>query len=188
MRVEPAVWLWGAVLLIMVPLPWLAAAALAVCVHELCHYVAVRAAGGRVFRLRIGIGGMVMERDRLTSLQELCCALAGPAGSLVLVCLYRWIPRTALCGLVQGAFNLLPVYPLDGGRVLRVLAGLCCSKRADPVCEWVERTCLLLLVSLAGYLSIRYSMGILPILMGIYLLFRLMERKIPCKPGRLGVQ
>lgn len=53
--------------------------------------------------------------------KEALCALAGPVGSFSVVLLAEYFPEAALFGLVQGLYNLLPVYPLDGGRILRCL-------------------------------------------------------------------
>lgn len=114
---------WGcvalALTLLVLPLPWVAAAVLAAAVHELCHYLAIAALGGQVGRIAVGSGGAAMELGCLSPVRELLAAAAGPVGSLSLMLMGRFFPRLALCGLVQGLFNLLPIYPLDGGRILR---------------------------------------------------------------------
>ena len=130
---------WGcvalALTLLVLPLPWVAAAVLAAAVHELCHYLAIAALGGQVGRIAVGSGGAAMELGCLSPVRELLAAAAGPVGSLSLMLMGRFFPRLALCGLVQGLFNLLPIYPLDGGRILRssgeyLLDGLCiCAMR-----------------------------------------------------------
>lgn len=133
---------WGcvalALLLLVLPLPWIAAALLAGAVHECCHYLAIRALGGRVSGMAIGSRGAVMELCGLGTAAELLAAAAGPVGSLSLLSLSRIFPRLALCGLVQGAYNLLPIYPLDGGRILRcILKWLLPPKAVAAVSCWV---------------------------------------------------
>ena len=110
--------LW-AFLLLVLPLGMIFAAGAAAVFHELCHALAIRLSGGRITRLTIGAGGMVMETAPMTPGWEICCALAGPLGSFILVLLYPLFPLLAFCALVQGCFNLLPIFPLDGGRALR---------------------------------------------------------------------
>lgn len=125
---------WGcvalALTLLVLPLPWVAAAVLAAAVHELCHYLAIAALGGQVGRIAVGSGGAAMELGCLSLVRELLAAAAGPVGSLSLMLMGRFFPRLALCGLVQGLFNLLPIYPLDGGRILRRALELALPDRA----------------------------------------------------------
>ncbi len=178
---EPLVFLWGALLLLTVPLPWLLAAGLAMAVHEACHYAAIRLLGGQARGFRLGPRGALMETSALTPGRELLCALAGPGGSMALGLLLPVLPRTALCGILQGCYNLLPLFPLDGGRILRCLGTLTGWERAAA---WVERCLLLLLCLLALAAALWLRLGLLPIL-GVAALFL---GKIPCKPGPLGVQ
>lgn len=65
-----------------------------------------------------------METLPMSTGRELIAVLAGPAASLLLLSLVRVFPRVAICGLIQGIYNLLPIYPLDGGKALRCLMAL----------------------------------------------------------------
>lgn len=113
---------WGCVLLalalLVLPLPWLLAAVTAALFHELCHGAAVLALGGTLGAIQLGGRGATMEVGGLSIGRELLAAAAGPLGSLGLLLFSRFFPRLSLCGLVQGLYNLLPIYPLDGGRML----------------------------------------------------------------------
>jgi len=119
--ISPSACVVGALTILLLPLQWIIAAFIAAAFHELCHVVAVRLCGGRIDRLQIGDRGAVIQTNALTAWQQLLCILSGPMGSLVLFLFVRWIPRIALCALFHAVYNLLPIYPLDGGRAIRCL-------------------------------------------------------------------
>jgi Zn-dependent protease len=120
-RFEPAICLVWAFLLILFPLPWLLSAVLAALIHELCHLMMVILLGGGVTQIHVGVIGARIDADMADETGSFLAVLAGPLGSLLLSFLYIWEPRLAVCGLVQGIWNLLPFRTLDGGRLLEYL-------------------------------------------------------------------
>ena len=92
----------------------LGAVLLAALCHELGHYAALRRRGGWVRAVRISALGAEMQvAGRMSYGGELLAAALGLLG--------RWgEPLYLLAGAqaVLGCFNLLPILPLDGGRML----------------------------------------------------------------------
>lgn len=175
---------WGCVLLalalLVLPLPWLVAAVTAALFHELCHGAVSVALGGSLGGIRLGERGATMEVGGLSNGRELLAAAAGPVGSLGLLLLGRCFPRLALCGLVQGLYNLLPIYPLDGGRILFCLIRFRHSEAlALKICRRVG--------ALAGALA---GVGLLwlGLYPGVILVLWMAAGNITCKDGKLRVQ
>ena len=152
-------WLILGALLLAASLRLLFWAAVAAAVHELGHVAAVRALGGRVGSFRLtGVGAVIQpRRERMFSYGEECLvALAGPAASVLLaIGAATWgrhfggADAYLLTGgrLGRGVFNLLPIGPLDGGRILRAVA----SRWAGP--DAGDRVCGLLTKVLAAGLA-----------------------------------
>lgn len=187
-RVDPGVYVLGAVLLLLLPLKWLLAALAAALIHELFHGLAIHLVGGRLLEVRIGVGGAVMEADLPGSGAECLCALAGPAGSLLLLSLFRVCPEIAVCAGVQGLFNLMPVYPLDGGRALRCGFNTLSPGLGERIGNAVQAVTLAALVVAAVAGCLRLSLGILPFGAVFFWLIRALSRKRPCKQRRIRVQ
>lgn len=181
-RIRPGAPVLLAALLLMLPLQWVAAMLIAAAFHECCHCVAVLAMGGKIHCVTIGTNGAVMEISPMSENKELVAALAGPIGSILLILLVRILPRVALCGAVQGVYNLMPLLPLDGGRVLSCACFLTLSQaKAEEVIHVVQRIVCVLLIGLALVVVIRWKFWTFLLIL-IPLLLRSGEIKLAKKP------
>ena len=114
---------------------------LSILLHELAHILVGRAMGVSVDRITLFVFGGVAELHEAprSALSELGMALAGPILSVALSAILGFtagaaqvagapklvvgsLTFIATLNLITAIFNLLPAYPLDGGRVVR--AGL----------------------------------------------------------------
>ncbi|WP_224242177.1 site-2 protease family protein [Hyalangium gracile] len=134
-----------------------------VLLHEMAHVVYALRAGGQVRSITLMIVGGVSEVTEMPrrSRDEVLMALVGPLTSLGLGGLFllaAWLlpqpgsfsPRFALTyvgslNLFLGAFNLVPAFPMDGGRILRgLLVGRMGMVRATRTAAWVGKGCAVL--------------------------------------------
>jgi len=109
-------------------------------IHELMHSLVARAFGTPVRGITLfALGGVAeMEEEPATPLGELLMALAGPLASAVLALLFHLlglaggslglpepllvvISYLAAINILLAVFNMVPAFPLDGGRVLRAI-------------------------------------------------------------------
>lgn len=127
--------------------------------HELGHAVVARHQGVQVEGITLWLFGGVakLRGDTLTAAGELRIALAGPLVSLALagafatigagvaaagasrlmVDMFSWLWRI---NLLLAAFNMIPAFPLDGGRVLRAILWRFRGKlAATRAAAWVGR-------------------------------------------------
>lgn len=127
--------------------------------HELGHALAARYFGWRVRKIELfPFGGAVQvdESGNRPWREELLVILAGPAVNLFLALstwfLYQaglWTSPTSLqfieYNLILFLFNLIPIVPLDGGKLLQLLLALKFPYRTSlDVSYYVSLGCLLL--------------------------------------------
>lgn len=157
-------------MLLVLPFSWVLAVILAVVVHECFHAATIAILSGRIYSLNLGAGGIQMETESLSPGREMLAAVSGPLGSALLMLLAPWMPRTAICGMVHCVYNLIPIHPLDGGRILAcTLEMLFPGKRGEGIfrlSQIVLRFLVLIVCMIMGW-----QWGILPILV-IFLLFK----------------
>ena len=145
--------------------------------HEAGHLIALYLAGAEVRAIRLDAFDAKITAVSPGYREEIICALAGPGASVALCLAARkMFPSCAAISLILGIFNVLPVYPLDGGRALR--AGLLLHllpDRAERICAAVGA--LVCAAGLAGavFLSAARRLGIFPVLLWGMLLFRLIR-------------
>lgn len=159
-------------------LPW----GLAACIfHELGHIAAAAAFGGRVESLSLTVVGAELRigyRIPLSYVRDSLVALAGPGANLLAGGLFlalNWELAAALT-LVVGVFNLLPILPLDGGRVVYGLI----ADQLDP--DWAERlmtalsSCLVGMLVGAGTVAAAYYANVTLLFTALWLLAGVLHR------------
>ena len=139
--------------------------AVSIVAHELGHSLVARCFGCRTANITLTvIGGCAsMERIPHKAWQEFLVAIAGPLVSFILgFSLYtaalvlgvdNYLGVTFLYGgiinITLGLFNLLPGFPMDGGRILRSIARIFASRaKATYVAMVVGRVAAVALVLL----------------------------------------
>ena len=100
-------------------------------VHEYGHFLVASKLGYRMIKIRLMPFGAELfgNLDSFDSRDELYIALAGPITNFIIVTIilglwwlkpemYNYTSEILKSNLVMGIFNLLPIFPLDGGRVI----------------------------------------------------------------------
>ncbi|MCM1404682.1 MAG: site-2 protease family protein [Prevotella sp.] len=129
--IHPLFILAAAVAIIFAVTEFFIALTVAVILHELAHAVAAKHLGVVVSRVTLTPfgGALNLQTKILTSHQKCVIYLAGPLASLLLSVLFGvmvWLFPTIFnlleylvaANFLVGVMNLLPIYPLDGGKIM----------------------------------------------------------------------
>lgn len=143
--------------------------------HELAHSVAARMRGLPVSRITLFIFGGISQigGDFESATGEGWIAFVGPFSSLVIAALFYLVAQAlgthSAMGLAAGylawanavlaIFNLVPAYPLDGGKVLHSLIWRATGdrRRATRVAAAIGQTIALTMVALGIFMSFTVS-------------------------------
>ncbi len=173
-------------MLLELTLQWQLADKWAALNNEGRHYLVICLCSHQRSAVRFFSYGARIPLPPMSRNRELLCALAGPLGGLLLLLTARWFPRAAICAAFQSIYNLLPVYPMDGGRAVHCLAHMLLPPpAAEKVCVLLELLCLGGLVLLGLYGFFVHQLGPMPLFFAIFLVLRL---KKPCKVKHDRVQ
>jgi Zn-dependent protease len=156
--------------------------------HELSHALAARVLGIGTMEISLLVFGGVARivSEPLDAGGEALMAMAGPLTSVTLAGLL-WLSSQLVAGwpgdllallglanLVLAAFNLLPGFPLDGGRVARAVVWRLTGRRllATQVTAWFGRGLALLLIvgGLIAVVVLRTPRYLLHVALGLFLL------------------
>jgi Zn-dependent protease len=161
-------------------------------IHELAHSLVAMARGIPVHRITFFLfGGMAQTtRESRTPGEEFLIAIAGPAASFLLAGIFTglwwygvvagWSPVVAgsagyvgALNLVLAIFNLLPGFPMDGGRILRSVIWKA-SGDLTLATLWAARVGVGLALLLVGYGILRtvdgqFLGGVWLVLIGLFI-------------------
>jgi len=177
--IESSVFWLAAFLLLIIPPEWLISVIFAALIHELCHIVSLLAFRGKIYEIKIGLLGAYIHTDIYQYKQELFCALAGPTGSLLLLVTCRYFPKLAVCGLFHGLFNLIPIYPLDGGRIMKCLLCICFPKTGESLFSYFEKAFKFIVIITFFLIIIQSFSEYIPVMIGALILMRGIYQKKP---------
>jgi len=171
----------------IIPWRWLIAIFTAAAVHEIGHLLVLRISKVSVDRLFLSLSGARIIVEPLTLRQEFLCACAGPGAGILLLGLGRFYPELAICAFVQSIYNLIPLMPLDGGRILRCAAeALLPPNLCEKIIHGIEMTVFcgilfLAVICLWDKLVLASCVAMAVLLLGVM-------RKITCKGEFSAVQ
>jgi stage IV sporulation protein FB len=178
-------WSWDEVL--KQSLPWLIIATAAM-IHELGHVVAAVCLGVGIRGMKLDLFGARLELGGMLSYGGECwIAVGGPLANFLSVALLCPIPLFQETGggalflgasLTLGCVNLLPLWTLDGGRILRsAVAWVAGDRVADRLLQWTTGMCLGLLWLLAVYALLRKGQMLSLFAFSLCLLLRTVKRE-----------
>lgn len=123
--------LWFLLLFAWLPFSYVIAIFISILVHELAHAYVANKLGYNVFKVYIGLfnGAAEMNLSQIHERDSIKIVAAGPLSNLILFFASlifisagysnQFITDFANVNLLLLIFNIIPIYPLDGGRLLR---------------------------------------------------------------------
>ena len=132
-----------------------------VIMHEFGHALMARKFNIKTQSITLyPFGGIaLLTSEPKTSKSELYIALAGPATNIILCCALfplihlfevQFLGHLFIINMVMGIFNLVPAFPMDGGRVLRAVLALKVSRRKATLWSLVMSRIFALLFIIGG--------------------------------------
>lgn len=139
--------------MILFSLQWKETAALfaAAAAHELGHLLAFFIFRIPILGVRFTISGPVLLYEEPNSRRMvIIAALSGPIAGFLLALILRNVwPICAKISFLLSIFNLLPVLPLDGGRIMSAL----CNGRVEGALAWMGY-CIPIVLMLSGLICV----------------------------------
>jgi len=126
--------------------------------HELSHMIVALLLNVDIQEITLlPFGATARYIGKINPLKEFLIAIAGPFATLIFAFFYHHDTYFKVNILIL-LFNLIPIYPLDGGRILKViLIFIFKNKWGNRIHEYCNKLILFLFIIFAIYLLIKYK-------------------------------
>lgn len=185
----PAFCVSSALMFLIFPLKLVLSWFIAALIHEICHYSMLAFFKIPVYSVIVGMDGALMNTGPMRYKEEFLCSISGPIGGLLTLFFVRQFPLIALCSIMQSIYNLLPIYPLDGGRAVRcLLVGLIKEPLGSNIHRGIETVTIILMCVACFAATFIWNFGCIPLIAAMILFFKSKTVKTACKQRLQRVQ
>lgn len=145
--------------------------------HELSHMVVallLKIDIEEISFMPVGVNAKYL--GRISPLKELIISISGPIGTLIFAFLYN-NKIYYLINICIVIFNMIPIYPLDGGRVLRVLLKFILGDKIGQNISTYLTNILVIIFLLVGIFIAAYYKNFFFLIVSIYI-YRISKNEI----------
>lgn len=140
--------------------------------HELAHISVASLFGINPIMLNVNISGLnvILNERRKTGVKWLWIFLAGPLSNVILAIIFKFVPMVCGINVALAIINLLPIYPLDGYNIMKVMLNL--FKISDKNAKTIEKIAeimVIILLVIIGIGQLVFLRNISVILMVFYI-------------------
>lgn len=147
--------------------------------HEFAHVIVSLLLGidiKEIVFLPVGVNAKYIGVN--SAIKELIISLAGPIASLLFAIILK--DKTfSYMNICIAIFNLIPIYPMDGGRIIKALITMVLSFfyenekakiKAQKVCNGITKICLIIVMGIS-LLSVFYYQNYYMFILTLYIVY-----------------
>lgn len=140
------------------------------------------------FKINVKEYNKKIKKGNMFEIKKILVALAGPITNLIIIIITSFLKINIITSFLIiytnfliMIFNLLPLYPLDGGRILKGILSINFGKRkAEKFINYISKVTIILIITLSSIL-ILYVHNIAIFLINIYLIYLVIKEDIKFK-------
>ena len=116
------------------------------------------------FKLKLEDYNEKIKNARKIELKKIAIAIAGPLTNLILILIFLYLPNTnkkiVYANLLIMLFNLIPIFPLDGGRILKSMIHIFKGYKTAIIYINKISNIVLLIITMVSSIAILYYKNI----------------------------